>query len=123
MKKSKMPSIVSVLILTLITVVIWVTFDIYRLFNQADIPVVPESVSNPLTPTLNQDAITDLESRLFIENSTFSDEVVGPVEVTETIEIVETVDPVEPVEVVETNEGIVTDTVDENPLGATTTEP
>lgn len=76
MKKSKMPSIVSVLILTLITVVFWVTFDVYRLFNQADVPVVTESVSRPLTPSLDQNAINQIESRIFIDNSQIPDDVV-----------------------------------------------
>lgn len=76
MKKSKMPSIVSVLILTFITVVVWVTFDVYRLFNQPAIPVVPEAVSRPLTPSLDQQAINQLESRIFVDSSQIPDDVV-----------------------------------------------
>lgn len=75
MKKAKLPSLVTVLILTLITVVVWVTFDVYRLFNKAAVPVVPESVSLPLNPTLDVDAINQFESKSFIDESQIPDQV------------------------------------------------
>lgn len=77
MEKAKLPSLVTVLILTLITVVMWVGFDVYRLFNQPAAPSVPVSVSNPITPSLDQDAINQLESRPLVDNSQIPDNVVN----------------------------------------------
>jgi len=78
MKKTKLPSIVSILILTLITVIVWVTFDVYRLFNKADDPVVPESVSLPLVPTLDTETINKFESRIFLDQSQIPDQIIEP---------------------------------------------
>jgi hypothetical protein len=78
MKKTKLPSLVTILILTLITVVVWVTFDVYRLFNKADDPVVPESVSAPLVPTFDSDAINQFRSRINLNDSEIPDQVTGP---------------------------------------------
>lgn len=77
MQKSKMPSLVSILILTLITVVVWISFDVYRLFNRPPDPVVPEEVSKPLDPTLDQETINQIESRLFFDDSQIIDQVVN----------------------------------------------
>jgi hypothetical protein len=77
MKKTKLPNIVAVLILTLITVVMWVSFSIYRAVVSAPSAVVPAAVSQPLTPTLDSEAMTLLESRVFIDESQIPDSVVS----------------------------------------------
>lgn len=76
MKKTKLPSIVSILILTLITVIVWVTFDVYRLFNKADNPVVPESVSLPLVPLLDTETINKFQTRIFLDQSQIPDQII-----------------------------------------------
>ncbi len=83
MQKTKLPSFVTVLALTLITVVMWVSFDVYRLFSQPTKPSVPESVSAPLTPTLDLEAINQLEGHTFLNDSEIPDNVVGAFAVTE----------------------------------------
>ena len=77
MPKTKPPSLVSVLILTLITVIMWVTFDVYRLFNKPVTPSVPENVSRQIDPTLDQSAIDQLESRIFLDDSQIPDTVIS----------------------------------------------
>lgn len=77
MKKPKPPSIVTVLVLTLITVIMWVTFDVYRAFNTPAVPSVPLEVSNPITPTLDQPSIDQLESRTFLDDSQIPDNVIN----------------------------------------------
>lgn len=69
MQKNKIPSLVSILILTLITAVIWVSFSIYRSITTQAPPPVPENISQPLTPTLDQDAINKVESGILFGSS------------------------------------------------------
>ena len=78
MKKTKLPSLVTVLILILITVLIWAAFDTYRLINNGPPPSVPANVSKPLTPSLDQDSINQIESRTYLDNSQIPDNVVNP---------------------------------------------
>jgi hypothetical protein len=77
MKKTKLPSFVTVLILTLITVIMWVSFEVYRLFVKPVTPSVPESVSAPLTPTLDQATIDQVKTHLFLNDSEIPDVVIG----------------------------------------------
>jgi hypothetical protein len=77
MNKEKLPSIVPILILTLITVVMWVSFDIYRAFLKPADVNVPAAVSQPLTPTLDQNVINQLESKPYLDNSQIPDTVVN----------------------------------------------
>lgn len=77
MKKNKLPNLISILILTLITVVVWITLNIYRTISNDPTPSVPDEVSAPLTPSLDKDAIDLIESKIFlndsqIPNTTFS---------------------------------------------------
>jgi hypothetical protein len=75
MKKTKLPSIVSILILTLITTITWVGFDIYWAIRKTDNPVVSSAVSNPLDPTLDVSTINNIESRPFVNASDIPDTV------------------------------------------------
>lgn len=76
MNKTKLPNLVSILILTLITVVMWVSFDIYRALKKPVNAVVPESVSQPLVPILDQNSINEIESRFFLNDSQIPDNVI-----------------------------------------------
>jgi hypothetical protein len=69
MNKTKLPSIISVLILTLITVVMWVSLDIYRAIKKPTQITVPTEISQQLTPTLDQDSIKLIETRNFLDDS------------------------------------------------------
>ena len=77
MKKTKLPSLVTVLILTLITVVMWAGFDVYRLIKSGPSPSVPANISQPLTPSLDQDSINQIESRIYLNDSQIPDNVVS----------------------------------------------
>ncbi len=78
MNKRKLPSVVSFLILTLITVVMWVTFDVYRLYNKPVEVVVPEAISASLNPNLDQDAINQIVTKIFLDDSQIPDQVANP---------------------------------------------
>lgn len=69
MQKSKLPSLISILILTLVTVAMWVGFSIYRAFVQSPTPVVPAAISAALTPSLDTSTIGNVEGRLFLNDS------------------------------------------------------
>lgn len=67
MKNNKLPSIVILLILTLITVVFWITFSIYRSFMERDLvtTIVTKDVLLPLTPKLDMETFEMIEKRIY----------------------------------------------------------
>jgi hypothetical protein len=75
MKKNKLPSLISILILTLLTCVLWVSFNVYRSLTAKPEESVPEAVSNPITPTLDENVIKKIESAIFIDSSQIPDNV------------------------------------------------
>lgn len=83
MKQAKLPNLVSILILTLLTITMWISLSIYRAVTSKPAPVVPQAVSEPLTPSLDVDSINKIESRLFLDDSQIPDNVVTIVAPTE----------------------------------------
>lgn len=69
MKNKKLPNLISILILTLITVVMWITLNIYRAISNEPTPSVPNEISAPLTPDLDKDTIKTIESKIFLDES------------------------------------------------------
>lgn len=62
--KKKLPNSLTVLIATLITILFWIGFEVYRTFTKpADINV-PESVLKPLTPNLDIDSLSEIEGSI-----------------------------------------------------------
>jgi len=79
MKKNKLPSLISVLILTLLTSVMWVSFNVYRALTTETPAEVPKEIIEPLTPTLDRETINQIESRIFLDESQIPDVVSVPV--------------------------------------------
>jgi hypothetical protein len=77
MNKTKLPSLIPILILTLITVIMWVSLDVVRLLKKAPELVVPTGVSQPLTPTLDESSINQIESRIFLNDSQIPENIIG----------------------------------------------
>ena len=77
MNKAKTPSLIPILTLTLITVVMWVSLDVYRAIQKPVTIEVPTNISQPLTPTLDQTVISQIETRTFLDNSQIPDNVVN----------------------------------------------
>ena len=69
MKKNKLPSLVTIMILTQLTSILWICLNVYWAFTKKPELVVPESVSNPITVTLDQTAINKIESEIFFDSS------------------------------------------------------
>jgi hypothetical protein len=66
--KTKLPSLVAILVLTVLTSVLWISFGVYRALTTEQTPSVPADVSEPLTPTLDKNTIDAIKSRQFIDN-------------------------------------------------------
>lgn len=67
--KTKLPSIVTILILTLVTSLAWISFTVYRAVTIKPDPVVPKEISEPLNPTLDEKTIESLQSKLYFDSS------------------------------------------------------
>ena len=64
--KTKIPSLIIVLIFTLITTLSWVGFSIYRAVISKPAPVVSETLSKELNPNLDRAIIEKLRAKIFI---------------------------------------------------------
>lgn len=75
MKKQKraLPRLVVFGIMTLITTIAWVGFEIYRAFTKSPDPIVPPEVIAPLDPTLDTFTLESLVNKVYLE-----DEEIGP---------------------------------------------
>ena len=69
MKKDKLPKPISLLILTLLTAVVWISLSIYRAIAVKPVADISQGVSSPITPTLNKNAIDDIESSIYLDDS------------------------------------------------------
>lgn len=67
--KTKLPSFVTILILTLITSLAWIAFSVYRAVTLKPSPAVPQEISEPLNPNLDTQTIELMKSRVFFEES------------------------------------------------------
>lgn len=76
MKKNKLPSLISVLILTLLTSVMWISFSVYRSLTTKPAPAVLPEISEPLTPTLDSDTMNQIESRIFLNDSEIPENII-----------------------------------------------
>ena len=76
MKKEKIPNIVTLAILTLITSILWIFFSLYRVFTEKSEIKVSQEILEPLSPTLNEIAISEIEKGVFIEQNQIPDNIV-----------------------------------------------
>jgi len=76
MKKTKIPSLVSVLIITLITTVFWVSLNIYRAITVKPALIVEENISRPLVPVLDQKAIQQLKQSVYVAKEQIPENVI-----------------------------------------------
>ena len=76
-KKNKLPSIISILILTLLTILLWITLSVYRAFTGKPAASVPEEVSAPLTPSLDAATVKQIGEGIYLTGSEIPDNVTG----------------------------------------------
>lgn len=72
MKNPKPPNIVLVGIITVITIVLWIIFGVYKLVTTPQDIDVPSDILSPVTPTLDRDGLTALQQRIFFSEGELS---------------------------------------------------
>lgn len=71
MKKTKRPRIISFVILTTITIITWILFDVWRTF-QKPLPLeVEPTLLAPISPTLDRQALKHIQERIYISDEEF----------------------------------------------------
>ena len=77
MKKEKLPNIITILVLTIITIILWIALNIYRSFTVKPVPSVPNEILAPLTPSLDTDTIKQIEAGIYLDSSQIPGNVAG----------------------------------------------
>lgn len=67
MKKTKIPNIVAVMILTVVTISVWIVFSVVRIFQMEPTPSLPPEILNPLNSDYDKTAVDKIEKRLYFE--------------------------------------------------------
>ncbi|MBL7036350.1 hypothetical protein ISR94_00690 [Candidatus Microgenomates bacterium] len=80
--KKKLPAVVVILILTLITAVFWIFFGAYRSFTNETEAVVPNELLLPLSPKLDGETIEKIKERKHLGSITESFVIVEQIEST-----------------------------------------
>jgi hypothetical protein len=62
----KKPEIVNLLILTLIVVVFWIFFSVYRVFTDVPVAIVPEEIIIPLDPKFDSATLEMIKLKEYI---------------------------------------------------------
>ena len=66
---NKLPRIVSLSIFSAIVVIFWIFFGVYRAITAKPTPQVSAQILEPITPSLDTNAIKNLGGRVFIDQS------------------------------------------------------
>ncbi len=77
MAKQKTPSLVTIAILTLITVLFWIGFNIYRSLTVEPPEKVPAEILEPISPTLDVEALGKLSARVYFEEYQLPETIVS----------------------------------------------
>lgn len=64
MHKNKLPGLVVLMILTLITVAFWILFNVYRSFTTNPVVDISEKILLEITPKLDKETIEIMKSRI-----------------------------------------------------------
>lgn len=65
MKKTKLPNIIVLMILSLITILFWISATVYRVFTTKPTPSIPTEIIQDLNPTLDNATLDQIESRSY----------------------------------------------------------
>lgn len=71
----KVPSIITIAVLTAVTIVFWIGFGVYRVFTDQPSEPVSADVLAPLTPTLDLAKLQLLEQRLYLQEGQIGETV------------------------------------------------
>ncbi len=65
MKNNKLPSLIVLMILTVITVLFWISFSVYRTLTKTTEPPVGASVLAPIVPSLDTQTMDNVENKIY----------------------------------------------------------
>ena len=67
MNKAKIPSLVTIGILTVVTISFWIVFSVVRIFTAKPTPPIPPEVLAPLNPNYDKNVVDKIQGRLYFE--------------------------------------------------------
>jgi hypothetical protein len=67
MKKLKVPNIVTIMILTVITISFWIVFSVVRIFRTEPTPSIPPEILNPLNSNYDKTVVDKIEKRTYFD--------------------------------------------------------
>jgi len=67
MKKLKIPNLVTIMILTVITIIFWIIFSVVRIFTGNPVPSIPPEILNPLNSNYDKGVVDKIEGRLYFD--------------------------------------------------------
>lgn len=98
MRKPKAPRLVTLAIITTVTIISWIFFEVYRVFITTPSVDVPEELLKPVDPSFNASSLQNIEKRIFFEEDEIPETLVPtatPQELTSTPTPVEIATPEE----------------------------
>ncbi len=78
MKPPKIPSIISLIILTTITLIFWVLFEVLRAFIAKPSTSVPQEITQSLSPSLDTNTVNEMQSAVFFDKSQIPQSFASP---------------------------------------------
>ena len=78
MQKNKIPGLITILMMTLITAVMWVGFGVYRAIKNKPAPTVPQQILQALTPILDNNVAGKMQGRVYINEESISEPTIMP---------------------------------------------
>ncbi len=69
MRTPKSPRLVTIAIITTATIILWIFFEVYRIFTAASPLDVPEELLRPINPSLDSKTLQNVEARVFFEDA------------------------------------------------------
>lgn len=79
-EKRKLPGIVKMAILTVITVIAWIGFEVYRALTLEPPAVVSPKILEPIIPDLDSQSLNKLQKRIHLEESEIGDTTIETIE-------------------------------------------
>ncbi len=75
-KNSRMPTVATTAILTVITIFFWIGFEVYRAFTTKPTPTVPVEILTEVDPTLDESVLNKLPERLSLTNEQIGNKII-----------------------------------------------
>lgn len=69
MKKNKLPKSITLLVLTLLTSLLWISLNIYRSLTVKPPAVIANDISKSLNPNLDMEIINNIDKSIYIPDS------------------------------------------------------